>query len=710
MKTIHIIFNAHIDPIWLWPWQSGLDELLATCRSACDRLDAHPDIRFTRGEAWVYDQVERIDSALFTRMRAHIDAGRWEIVGGWWIQPDCNQPSGFAMEKQISVGLDYFENRFGYKPRSGYNVDSFGHSAALPGIMRGQGQDRYVMMRPEPHETTLPASLFRWRGYDGGPEVTTYRIVAGYAMWNPDTPGRIERIAADIPDEIGHGMLFAGIGDHGGGPTERQIAWFREHWNDFPSVELKFSTVDGFFNAVADKHDLLPVVTGELQHHAIGCYSVYRPMRTMLRKAEHMLFQAEVMAAAEPQLIPSDAAGQLTEAWKRVAFNQFHDTLGGTCLPSAYAQPLAQLGYAQNVADDLLHPTLRRKLNSLPNDPKQRIVLYNASDRAFDGPVEYTPWLDWKEWGATWRLIDEGGDAVPFQCTAPEQLLAKSPQLLFPLKVDPGKMRILRIVETGMVPLASQASATHNGVSTTAGLTVDRSRVTFQNGLALPVSELVLIEDTTDTWSHGIDRYAGDVVATARWDKAQSVDDGPLMASFVQEGRIGDSSLTAEWRVYGVGFAELKLTVDWHERHKLLKLVHALPEPPTRRTDGVLGGWLDRPLGGREVPIRDGILLEMPSGKLGIASPDVYAADGAPDRIRFTLLRSAIMAHHDPHDGIAPRRTFTDHGENKFLFRYFAGDEVTPELIDRHATQIQRPLVVADLTRGMPCRRSEMDA
>jgi len=188
MKTVHPIFNAHLDPIWLWPWQAGLDEALATCRSACDRLDAHPDLTFSRGEAWVYSQVERLDPALFARVRRHVESGRWEVVGGWWIQPDCNAPSGWGMEKQIALGKAYFEGTFGRFPRVAYNVDSFGHAATLPGLMRAAGQDCYVMMRPQEHEKDLPARLFRWRGYEGGPEVTTFRVAGGY---NSDPHGNL---------------------------------------------------------------------------------------------------------------------------------------------------------------------------------------------------------------------------------------------------------------------------------------------------------------------------------------------------------------------------------------------------------------------------------------------------------------------------------------------------------------------------------------
>ena len=85
----------------------------ATCRSACDRLDAHPDLVFTRGDAWSYEQIEKVDPGLFERIRKHIEAGRWAIVGGWWIQPDCNLPSDFALREQIQIGKEYLTQRFG---------------------------------------------------------------------------------------------------------------------------------------------------------------------------------------------------------------------------------------------------------------------------------------------------------------------------------------------------------------------------------------------------------------------------------------------------------------------------------------------------------------------------------------------------------------------------------------------------------------------
>ncbi len=139
MTTIHLILHAHIDPIWLWPWTSGLDMVLGTWRTPCDLLDRHPDLVYPGDGGWAYESVERADPGLFHRIRRHVESGRWELIGGWWVQPDCNLPLGDSFRKQIEIGRQYFMSRFGRFPTLAFNPDSFGHSAALPAILREFG-------------------------------------------------------------------------------------------------------------------------------------------------------------------------------------------------------------------------------------------------------------------------------------------------------------------------------------------------------------------------------------------------------------------------------------------------------------------------------------------------------------------------------------------------------------------------------------------
>ncbi len=701
--TVHVIFNAHLDPVWLWPWQAGLDEALATCRSACDRLDANPDIHFTRGEAWVYKQIEELDPALFARIRTHVVAGRWEVVGGWWIQPDCNLPDAFAFKQQIGLGLQYFRDRFGAAPRAAYNVDSFGHAAALPGLMRAAGQDRYVMMRPQQHEMNLPARLFRWRGREGEPEVTTFRISRGYCHRDLNADA-VNAACSRLPEGIAHTMIFAGVGDHGGGPSEKLIAWCRANREAIPGCRLEFSTVKRFFDAVEAESAKLPLITGELQHHAIGCYTAHRAIKTGVKRAGHALAQAEAALAGRDD---AGARQALRSAWEAVCFNQFHDTFGGTCIPSAYRQCEDQVAAAAAAGDSVTQRELRRRYPALGADPAQRIVALNASDTAYDGYAEFEPWLDWRP--DTFALLDESGAQVPWQRLPMEATLLGGPRVLFRVKADPGAVRQFRLASAKQVDPAPGAFRVRDSIATAGGNACDGHRLTFGSALAAIEPLLDLYEDGTDTWSHGIDRYPeGPAVASASWANPTIIEAGPLMASCLAEGRIGASELKAEWRVYAdEPFCELALRVHWMERRKLLKLRLSPPFPFLQsRVDGTMDTSVNRPNDGRELPLRDWSLLEMAGGlKLGIVSPDVFALDADKGRVRLTLLRSCVMAHHEPHRGHFPREVFSDQGVHLFRFRFFLSETVDPATLDRQARMMQRPLVLGDLTTGMPTHR-----
>ncbi len=688
--TIHLIGNAHLDPVWLWPWQAGLDEVLNTGRTMCDLLDAYPEAVFTAGEAWRYWEIEQADPALLARIRVHVEAGRWALVGGWWIQPDCNFPSGFALERQIAVGKRYVLDRFGTFPAVAYNVDSFGHAATLPGFLRAAGQRYYVMMRPQEHEMALPARLFRWRGFADGPEVLVFRIAGSYGTWGDITEGHLRQAASDLPDGVAHAMAFYGVGDHGGGPTARMIEWLRDHREAFPGLWLEFSSPARFFAAVADQLAHAPLVTGELQYHAVGCYSVERGLKTRLRRAEHLLRQAE--------LTDPDAPG-LEAAWRHVAFNHFHDILGGTSVPGAYPALYDQLGAAAARADGLLQRDLRRRLPALPADPHQRIVLRNASDLPFDGYVEHEPWLGWG-WHTDLHLRDEDGAVIPAQIMQSEAANRQTiTRLLFPITLAPGELRAIRIVREA-VEMPSRARATMARLTAEGGAAfTDDGMQVAQQLLSLP--RLDLIDDDTDNWSHGVDRFPDGPVTSPAWNAPMPVDAGPLMASLLQTGRIGDSTLRAEWRVYADRpFVELRLRVHWRAVKTVLKLTWAqLGDGP--RLDGIPGGWLARPYTGREVPLRDWTRTEGGRGHTAIVSPHVYALDATPHRVRLTLLRSPLLTYHIPFTPAPERATPADQGVHDFLIRFYAGEELTPAYLDQQAAMLHRPPLIADWTAGM---------
>ena len=226
--VLHMIGNAHIDPVWLWRWPAGVDEALATFRSAADRCDEYPQFVFTRGEAWLYRWVARLEPELSERVDALVRRGQWHVTGSMVVQPDANLPTTEGWRRQLRHGRRYFTERFGLAPTVAYNVDSFGHPASLPDLLAQEGCDAYVFHRPHPDRVALPAPAFRWRG-SGGAEVLGFRIVPGYVTRTEDL-GEQVRAALDAMDPaLGHAMCFYGVGNHGGGPTRANIEWILEH-------------------------------------------------------------------------------------------------------------------------------------------------------------------------------------------------------------------------------------------------------------------------------------------------------------------------------------------------------------------------------------------------------------------------------------------------------------------------------------------------
>lgn len=705
MKTIHLICNAHLDPIWLWPWHAGMAEVLSTARSVCDQLDECDDLIFTRGESWFYQQVQKHDAQLFARIKEHVANGRWEIVGGWYIQPDCNLPSYWGLQKQIELGKAYFQAEFDQFPQTAYNVDTFGHAATLPRLIHEGGQKNYIMMRPQEVEMHLPSRVFRWQGENDGPIVTTFRIARAYCTPHELTESHVRASLEQLPEGIDHTMCFIGLGDHGGGPSRLMTQWCRDHADAFEDVQLVFSSPSRFFAAIEKDLSKLPLVQGELQYHAVGCYSIDRRTKILVRQADHALRATQSVKSVDDEK-------SVKKAWEYTCFHHFHDTLGGTCIPSAYPMIHAQLGNALATCDELLrHETLQRSLQ-LGIDHRQRIVLFNPSPVDFDGYVQVEPWLEWNQWKPQWQLQTVDGTPIPHQVIAPEALVNNITRITFACHIDAGSTFIACINQSPNRPMpeikhvASAKQKMHITNNQGTELSLGLKPCMMLDGVAVAIPHLCLQHDSTDTWSHGIDRYDEPIADQARIDQTVIVDKGPLLSSIMQYGCIGESPFEAHWQIHAQQQTiTLDLHIEWVERHRVLKLVWDLPAKCTHRLDGIPGSVLKRLPDAKERPVRDLTQLHLADGHvLGMACPDVFALDGSDTEIRLTLLRSAIMAHHDPHDGKAASRRYADRGAHDFHFVFTANQGASIQRLEQWATQHWLAPLMTDLTLGMPER------
>ena len=219
LKKIHMICNAHIDPIWQWDLPEGISATLSTFYSAA-KLSDEFDYVFCHNEVTVYKYVEEYAPELFEKIKELVKAGKWHVMGGWHLQPDCNMPSGESFVRQIREGQRYFMEKFGVCPRVAINLDPFGHSVGLVQIVKKCGQDGYLFARPFNHELTLPCEQFIWRGLDGS-EIKAIRITGGYG-----TP--LGRSANSIKAKhkwqpFDNCAVLWGVGNHGGGPSRKDL-------------------------------------------------------------------------------------------------------------------------------------------------------------------------------------------------------------------------------------------------------------------------------------------------------------------------------------------------------------------------------------------------------------------------------------------------------------------------------------------------------
>lgn len=707
MITVHLVGNAHLDPVWLWRWPAGVGEAIATSRSAVDRMDEYPEFIFTRSDMWFHEQIEKLDPELFERICKYVDTGRWQIVGGWYIQPDCNLPIEASFRKHISMSKAYFQKKFGVDVTVGYNVDSFGHNAMIPSFLQDAGYDSYVMMRPMAHEKELPSSLFRWRS-PGGAEVTVWRIPRAYTTGDEDLTKHIQA-SLDVADpDIGHAMCFYGVGDHGGGPTKRQIEWILENQDAIPGVKLVFSHPRLFFDTVKPFTEQLPVVEEELQYHAIGCYTVVHDLKEQMRRAEHGLVSAEAIIRAFPEEAPTDASEQLDEAWKKTLFNQFHDIYAGTSLESSYKDSRDQLGSARDTADVILHDVIFRRLRHLPEDKWQRIVAFNASDSEFGGYLQHEPW--WSSLDC-W-LADEDGNRVPHQRIQQERVSDDDGRLIWPAKIVPGGERIyqMRMDEAPPMP-ESDLKIDGNSISNkfwavSAGdgnslLSIKR----MSNGAEIMNPDglrLVAQHDNSDTWSHSIDGFREAMAGEFQVKQVSIEESGPIRAAIRIYAEFQKSEVTLWARLYADDLRiELDMRLDWHQKLQIAKLVMPLKSIIKERLEGIPGGSAPRPQNGQEYPIMDwtSALLD-DNSTLGIACPDCSGIDGRDNSLRFTLLRSPVYAWHDPRklkdDAFY---SYTDQGE--FTFRFLIVENAELEHLKNLALAEHRRPVCLDWTKGM---------
>lgn len=344
MKQVHLVCNAHLDPVWQWEWDEGLAEALSTFRIAADFCTEYEGFVFNHNEALLYQWVEEYDPLLFARIQKLVADGKWHIMGGWYLQPDVIMSSGESIVRQIIAGRAYFLKKFGVVPTTAMNVDSFGHDRGMVQILKKCGYDSYLVGRPPKKLCGVPAKDFNWQGFDGS-SVKVHLSEEGY---NSNYGHAVEKIKKLMEEnqERNPVLVLWGIGNHGGGPSRidlEQIGNLQKELAD--TCELIHSTPESYFGELPAES--LPDFQEDLVPIMVGCYTSQVRIKQMHRKLENELYQTEKLAvAAESQKNAAINWNAIQEAEQTLRFNEFHDILPGSAVERAEEAALQAMGGA----------------------------------------------------------------------------------------------------------------------------------------------------------------------------------------------------------------------------------------------------------------------------------------------------------------------------------------------------------------------------
>lgn len=349
--------HAHIDTAWLWPLRETVRKVLRTFANVLDLMDTDPEVTFTASAAQHFAWVSEADPLLFARLRERVKEGRFVVAGGMWVESDVNMPNGESIARQLLYGCRFFTEAFDIRCQVGWLPDSFGYSGAIPQLLRQAGMEWFFAQKMCWNETnTMPHHTFIWEGIDGSRIFTHFPPVDTYS--GDMRPTELARSARNFAD---HGastvsLMPFGYGDGGGGPTREMVTDARLQANLEGSARVAFATPMEFFATATDEYHDPPVWSGELylEFHR-GVYTAQARTKRGNRRNEGLLLEAELWCATAALCTGARYPyEELDEAWREVLTLQFHDILPGSSIAWVHREAEATHARVTEVLERLI--------------------------------------------------------------------------------------------------------------------------------------------------------------------------------------------------------------------------------------------------------------------------------------------------------------------------------------------------------------------
>lgn len=742
-KTLYLLCNAHIDPVWLWEWEEGAAETLSTFREAAAFCEEFKDFVFNHNEAVLYKYVETYEPELFLKIEKLVKKKKWHVMGGWFLQPDCNMPSGESFVRQILVGKLYFRNKFGKEPKTAINFDPFGHTRGLVQVLKKSGYTSYLFCRPDPKELTLPADDFIWVGYDGS-EILAHRARYHYNSEKGKAREKVDKWLTENHEQDS-ALLLWGIGDHGGGPSREDLKQLQELMTNKSDWHIRQATPEDYFESIEKRADHLPRYAQDLNPWAVGCYTTMALVKQKHRKLENIYFLTEKMAAqAFIQSLMDYPREELHEALEDLLFCEFHDILPGSSISAVEAYAQQKMDHGLEILSRLRARAFFALLRgeSKAGEGEFPIFVYNPHPYPVKGIMssEFQPQEPNFDRNTLWlpEIKDSGGTLIPFQLEKESSNISvdQRKRVVFYTELQPGQMnrfscRLKAVASKPKTegrkesPLVFKSDLSEVVIDRGTGL-AERYRVNGIDFLKPGSFRPLVVHDYSDPWGMLVRsfrdvggafvlmnkqecaQFAG--ILSEEMEPVRVIEDGPVRAVIEALFKYNHSSICQRYKVPKTGTEfELEIRVFWNEKDRMLKLSVPTPFLNGKCKGQVAYGVEDFQRRGEELVAQKwvGIVSQDERSALTIINNGTYGFDFLEGELRLSLLRSAAYSAHPvsreiplvPQDRFEPR---IDQGERVFRFWFNAGER-TDRLsrVDREAlVKNESPMVLCCFPPG----------
>ena len=550
VHEISAIGHAHIDTAWLWPLAETYRKTVRTFGSQTRYMDEYPEYRFACSQAQQYAWIKERDGELWQRIRDKVGSGQFIPVGGSWVEPDCNIPSGESLLRQFIHGQRFFEDEFGVRCREFWSPDAFGYCNQLPQLMRLAGMTRFLTQKLSWNRFNRPDShTFTWQGIDGSEVLGHFPPADTY---NSDvTVGELLRAQREFKDHesSGHSLLVFGYGDGGGGPTRAMLESLRRAADLQGVPRTRTATSNEFFEKLEAEDADRPVVVGELyfEYHR-GVFTSQAFVKRGNRACEQLLHDAEFVSTVR-DTYPRE---ELDRLWKLLLLQQFHDILPGSSIGLVYDDARRDFAELETALGDLIG-TGDVPVNTV-GVARREVVRDPAGELAL---VEAAPY-------AAGRVVRAGAGADV---------------RVHGLTLENEHLRVQLGQDGSVVSVVDKAVG--------------------REVLAAPGNRLELYEDLPvefDAWD--IDPFhletRTDCPPAESW---AGVSVGALRGEIAFERRVGERSTLRQVVRLDAGSrrVELHTTVEWREAHKLLKVCFPIDVRATNATYEMPFAYAERP-------------------------------------------------------------------------------------------------------------------